>query len=176
MDVDSKIKDYMGKHVTLTILPAPMRRMGIGAGGKIIQNIEEDENDASIWDIAGSKMLNVQIVDSVDFHNMTGLPPPPTPINAQTYANESLPFYDRYREKESKISGAFEGVKGVVEIGTDFGGAASVDSEADAEQVNNTHEMVQYPESSIHVPVVMLDVDDNVPPFKSVHESDDEWD
>lgn len=107
---------------------------------------------------------------------MTGLPPPPTPINAQTYANESLPFYDRYREKESKISGAFEGVKGVVEIGTDFGGAASVDSEADAEQVNNTHEMVQYPESSIHVPVVMLDVDDNVPPFKSVHESDDEWD
>ncbi len=153
-----------------------MRRLGIGAGGKILQNIEEDENDAGIWDIAGSKILNVQIINSIDFHNMTGLSPPPTPIDAQTYADEGLPFYDLYREKESKIRGAFDGVKAVVEIESEFARTAGFHSMVEPKESYDVEERVQYPEQPINVPIVMLDVDDTVPLFKSVNAPDDEWD
>jgi hypothetical protein len=59
--------------------------LGIGAGGTIIQHIERDENDPRIWDVANSKILNVQIIDSTTFRLVTRLNPPETPISAQTY-------------------------------------------------------------------------------------------
>ena len=66
--------------------------LGIGAGGTIVQNIEPDTNDPRIWDAASSKILNVQIIDFRTFKLVTGLPPPPTPITADMYAQMGLPF------------------------------------------------------------------------------------
>ena len=153
--------------------------MGIGAGGKIKQHIEEDDNDAGIWDTANSKFLNIQIINSIDFHNITTLPPPETPIDVKTYADAGLPFYDLYREKESEISGAFHAIKGVAQIEMESARTALSDTLMDGTGEQDTHNegREQCPELSIEVPIVMLDVDDTATPFKSVNAlvDDDEW-
>lgn len=150
--------------------------MGIGAGGKIMQQIEEDENDSRMWDLANSKMLNVQIINSVDFHNITGFPPPPTPIDAQTYADQGLPFYKLYQAKSSKVTGAFDGIKGVVQAESEQVNVSSFDPEADIKQKSSMRRERKYPEEPIEIPIKMLDIDDTLPPFKSINEPDHEWD
>ena len=49
------------------------------------------------------------------YHQVTGKAPPSTPISAETYADEGLPFYKIYGEV-SAIEGDFEGIKSVKEI------------------------------------------------------------
>ena len=149
--------------------------MGAGAGGKIKQNIEEDENDARLWDTANSKILNVQMINAIDFYDVTGLAPPSTPIDAKTYENEGLPFFELYKEKTSSIKGNFEGIKGVVETE-----AMDLGAQGHIHEVGSTHQhskpMIQnYPEQSINVPVRLLDVDDTIPAFMSINTPDEEW-
>ena len=106
---------------------------------------------------------------------MTGLPPPATPITAQTYADKGLPFFDSYREKTSKVSGAFEGVRGVVEVEAEQATSGESESEEEADGLDKKGG-IRYPEKSLNLPIVMLDVDDTVPPFRSVNDmSNDEW-
>ena len=169
-------KDYPGKSVDLIIKPLQELRMGLGAGGKIKQYIVEDENDARLWDVANYKILNVQIINSVDFHIVTGVRPLPTPIDARTYADEGLPFFKSYREKSSTVSGAFDDIKGVVETEASHPGSTSYYSEAEYGAFSSTKASIQFPEQSIDVPIKMLDVDDTVPAFESVNAHNGEKD
>ena len=90
---DCLVTGYTAKVIDLTIIPcAGAVRLAVGAGGLIAQTIELDENDPPIWDTANSKMLNVQIVNSNDFYSITKKPPPPTPIDLQTYHLHGVPY------------------------------------------------------------------------------------
>jgi hypothetical protein len=92
-------------------------RMDIGAGAMIKQNIEHDLNDARIWDVASSKLLHIQLLNSTVFEEATGLAAPPTPIDANPYKEMGLPFYDFYRETPaSTVAGEFEGLKMLDEL------------------------------------------------------------
>lgn len=173
--------------------------LGIGAGGSIIQHIERDENDPRIWDVANSKILNVQIIDSTTFRSLTGLDPPQTPISAQMYKQMGLPFYDLWRDegKEDGVAGAWDGLVGVAEV-------ASKGRKANQEHTNpvsegsgkwgllNTgawgllgseEEKIErtggngsergFKEPCFEFPIVLLDVDDTLPKFRSVAEPED---
>ena len=50
--------------------------------------------------MGSSKILNVQILDAASVRLVTGLPPPPTPVSAETYAENDLPFYRMWRAYE----------------------------------------------------------------------------
>jgi hypothetical protein len=70
-----------------------------------------------IWAVAHSKILTVQIINSIDFPAITGVPSRPTAIDAPTYAAQGLPFSELYRDKPtSAISGAFGDIKTVSPI------------------------------------------------------------
>src|SRR4051812_45429591 len=92
----------MGKFLKLTASPEKqVKALAIAPGGNIIQHIERDTNDPRIWDVANSKILNVQLIDSRAFRLVTGKDPPETPITPNTYKELGLPFYQLPR-KEGK--------------------------------------------------------------------------
>lgn len=146
----------MGKTLELIIVPnEAATRLGIGAGGIISQQIEPDGDSPRIWDVSSSKMFNVQIINSNDFYLITGTPPPPTPIDAQTYSEQGWPFLDNYTEftsdlgKGMSVSGASSQVENV----SVYAPLKASDS-GHRGQGSGTR-------------VAMLDVDDTLPRFKA---------
>src|SRR5271154_3035491 len=116
---DESVNPYVGNILDLTVTSeSHLTQLGVGAGGSIMQHIERDENDPRIWDVANSKILNVQIIDSTTFRLVTGLNPPETPITAQTYKQMGLPFYRLWRDegKEDGVAGAWGGLMGVADV------------------------------------------------------------
>ncbi|KAF2179710.1 ubiquitin-like protein [Zopfia rhizophila CBS 207.26] len=88
--------------------------MGIAAGGRIDQAIGQDSRKHR-WDTSQTKWFNVQILNSLRFQKITGLPPPDTPANAQTYANHGYPFYEMW-EEPTTVAGDFSAVKSIGQI------------------------------------------------------------
>ncbi|KAG9028911.1 hypothetical protein FRB95_005909 [Tulasnella sp. JGI-2019a] len=76
---------------TLYLFPAQVgggcdiRILGLGTGGKIEQKINQDTKDPRIWDLESSTLINIQILNSLDFMDLTGCPAPPTPITLDKY-------------------------------------------------------------------------------------------
>lgn len=60
------------------------RRMGIAAGGMIKQNIRSDTYDPKKWMRGLTVTIPVHILDNQTFRDVTGLEPPPCPIDAET--------------------------------------------------------------------------------------------
>jgi tetratricopeptide (TPR) repeat protein len=83
----------------LLVAPAPKApEMGLGAGGRIRQEIVEDYYGADTWDEELRGKIYVRIVNSVMFKQITGLDAPPSPISAKQYTDAGLPWFDYYDE------------------------------------------------------------------------------
>lgn len=182
--IDFTLHNYLNATINLTIIPNDSAiRLGMGAGGLISQHIEPDENDPRIWDVANSKMLNIQIINSNDFYLITGSPPPPTPVDAQTYRARKIPFLSDYTEatfKQSRRISLTGAVGEAVDVAkrapsksrsssslSDSGHSseAIIANSENAQAHSETHEINlrdQRPETR----VAMMDVDDTVPRFK----------
>ena len=196
---DERVDAFAKKVLDLTVSSVSRpTQLGVGAGGSIMQHIELDKNDPRIWDVTNSKILNVQIVDSTTFRLVTGFNPPETPITAQTYEQMGLPFYRLWRDegKEDGVAGVWSGLKGVAEVASmkDIP-AVSAGSEkwglletgawgpiGSAKESTEGEGRVGgeggLKEQSFDFPIVLLDVDDTLPRFRSVaepEESDDVW-
>jgi hypothetical protein len=88
--------------------------MSIAAGGRIKQVIQKDTYPNN-WLSNQTTVFNVQILNSAEYKSVTGNQPPSKPIDAQTYADNGMPFFDMY-EEPSGISGDFSMVKSVAQI------------------------------------------------------------
>lgn len=77
----------------------------LAAGGTINQKIVEDIFEPESWDVAGSVMFNISLINASWFPSL-GFPKPLTPISATTYAKYGHPFYKMY-EEPSDISNSF---------------------------------------------------------------------
>ncbi|GAW26796.1 putative integral membrane protein [Rosellinia necatrix] len=87
--------NLQGKDFTLELRILRERKLlGLGAGGSIQQEIRADTSDPSMWDVGSSRILYVHIVNSDDFEDITGIPPPDTPVTWRMYEDLRLP-YDR---------------------------------------------------------------------------------
>ncbi|KAK0509728.1 hypothetical protein JMJ35_008122 [Cladonia borealis] len=182
---DYSLHEYVAKIVDLTIIPDECAvRLGVGAGGLISQHLEPDENNPRIWDVANSKMLNVQIVNSNDFYVITGNPPPPTPVDVQTYRTQDVPFMDDYTETTSEQSRKIS-VKGTSGKAEDAFEQANGESQVPLPLFNPGHELegenassedahayagtreIKFQSQELGTRIEMMDVDITVPPFES---------
>jgi hypothetical protein len=194
---DENVLPYCEK--TLDLIRAAASRptaLGIGSGGSIIQHIERDDNNPRIWDVANSKILNVQIIDSTTFKLVTGFDPPKTPITVRMYQEMGLPFYKLWRDEEKEgVAGEWGALIGVDAaesknmkrmhqgkgnlatglVGTTKWGLPKPGSwglfgnkERSAVEEGNIEGGPQGKESSFDFPVMLLDVDDTLPRFKGI--------
>jgi len=77
--------------------------MGLGAGGVMRQKIYPDPYGLDAWDQDRDGRVFVHILNSAQFRQVTGVEPPPTPIDAKTYTEHGLPWFDLYDEAKSDI-------------------------------------------------------------------------
>jgi hypothetical protein len=87
-------------------LPQAGVAMGLAPGGRIRQRIYADPHGVDAWLAEPSAMLTIHIVDSVAYESITGRPPPPSPIDAQTYRERGLPWLDLYDEHMPAVPGS----------------------------------------------------------------------
>ncbi len=94
---------------------ADKHEMGIGAGGKIKQEIAEDYYGAESWNEDCRGKTYIRIVNSEMFEQITGKIAPASPISAKQYTEAGLPWFDYYDETMPAVlpSGILAGIKTV---------------------------------------------------------------
>ncbi len=92
--------------------------MGLGAGGQMKQKIYPDPYGIDVWDSDNYGRVAIHIVNSTDFLALTGKQPPPTPVDAKSYTDNGLPWFDIYDEHKADVGPSDEltGVKSITEM------------------------------------------------------------
>ncbi len=89
--------------VRFCLAAPPSCEMGLGAGGRMQQKIYPDAHGLDTWDLSNLGQLNVHIVNSRMFGEITGHRPPPTPISARQYTAAGLPWFVLYDENRGDV-------------------------------------------------------------------------
>lgn len=81
--------------------PTPMASvegaaMGLGAGGRMRQEIYADQRDLSDYDEDRSWRVFVHLCSAAQWTAITGEVAPPTPVDRDTYVEYGLPWFDYY--------------------------------------------------------------------------------
>jgi hypothetical protein len=78
--------------------------MGLGAGGEMKQKIYPDKYGIDVWDKDNFGCVNIHIVNSAQFFELTGTLPPPSPVDVKTYTENGLPWFDLYDEAKEDVA------------------------------------------------------------------------
>ena len=97
----------------------PSSAMGLGAGGKMRQEIYADPHDFADWDTATTRRCFVHLCNSQVWRQITGSNPPHPPLTAKEYAKSGIPWFDYYRDDLPAVDGSkiLDGVKSIAELG-----------------------------------------------------------
>lgn len=79
-------------------LPFAVEEMGVGAGGLIGQKIYADPHGRDAWERSPSAEVFVHLLNSRQYRDVTGLAPPPTPVDTEAYTAAGLPWFEVYDE------------------------------------------------------------------------------
>lgn len=90
--------------------PSPMRSvkaasMGLGAGGKMKQQIHEDPHGLDAWDTDHKERVFVHLCNSLAYKVITGKDSPNPPPSASDYTRRGYPWFDHYREDLKSLEG-----------------------------------------------------------------------
>ena len=80
--------------------------MGLAAGGLMKQEIYEDEYSLDDYDLDNASRCYVHIINSEQYHKVTGNHPPHKSPSAKDYTDEGLPWFDYYDETKTALNGA----------------------------------------------------------------------
>lgn len=97
--------------------------MGLAAGGTMTQKIYPDPHGLQTWDEANFGRVFVHIVNSQLWTEITGEPPPATPVSAKTYSQHGYPWFKLYDEKlgDVKPPKVLKGVESVAQMDAKHG-------------------------------------------------------
>jgi hypothetical protein len=88
--------------------------MGLGAGGRMRQEVSPDEYGWETWDPTTATLVEARICPASFWPEVTGEPAPATPIDAAVYTEHGLPWFDLYAERGDLPGvGAFAGLRPV---------------------------------------------------------------
>ena len=95
--------------------------MGIGAGGRMKQEIYRDEYSASDYDANVSSRCFVHFLNAEQWKSATNLPQPRTPVSVESYKRAGLPWFLHYADAPGvEATERFKNIKSVDEISEDF--------------------------------------------------------
>lgn len=104
--------------------------MGLGAGGRMHQEIYEDGFDLDDWDLEATERVFISLIHAKDWMSITGEPASNEPPTAKDYSEAGLPWFDYYAKDLQALPGSdtLAGVKSVAGIFKDKTGAQLVGS------------------------------------------------
>jgi hypothetical protein len=99
--------------------------MGIGAGGRMKQQVFEDAYGKDVWsrNVDKSRKCFVHLANSMAWETITGEKPPATPVTAAAYEQHHYPWFDYYSDalQAKKGSALLANVKTVKEAAAEKG-------------------------------------------------------
>ncbi|TFV56617.1 hypothetical protein E4P42_18765 [Mycobacterium sp. PS03-16] len=102
-------------------LPAPMgASMGLGAGGRMRQEVYADDRPLADYDDDGALRVFVHLCSAAQWTAITGEVPPPTPVDRDAYVDAGLPWFDFYDADASDLP-ASQTLARVQTVGTKLG-------------------------------------------------------
>ena len=126
-----------GRHKEMSVdsmvLQSPAEAdMGLAPGGRLRQEIYEDDYGLDAWDQRHPVRCFVTIANSTQWMAITGERPPIKPPAARHYTEAGLPWYDYYDADHEAVSGSeiLKSVKSVAQTGKEKGGSALPDNES----------------------------------------------
>ncbi|MCX5042432.1 hypothetical protein OG921_04465 [Aldersonia sp. NBC_00410] len=78
------------------MLPAPSASMGLGAGGRMRQEVYTDDRSLADYDESGARRVFVHLCSAARWTAITGELAPPTPVDRDAYVDAGLPWFDYY--------------------------------------------------------------------------------
>jgi hypothetical protein len=97
--------------------------MGLGAGGRMKQDIYKDDRSPSDYlDCTGNRCF-LHLCNSEQWELITGEAPPDSPPTARDYSKFGLPWFDYYDEKQRSLEGGakLKGIMSVTELERETG-------------------------------------------------------
>jgi len=70
--------------------------MGLGAGGRMRQEVYADDRPLADYDESGARRVFVHLCSAAQWTAITGEVPPPTPVDRDAYVRAGLPWFDLY--------------------------------------------------------------------------------
>lgn len=106
--------------------------MGLAAGGRMKQKVYPDPYGVDAWDTDATSRVFVHLVNSELWREITGEPPPATPVTAASYTAAGLPWYELYDEHASTLdpTSTLASVKSVKQLDATKGVDASPEDDA----------------------------------------------
>jgi hypothetical protein len=97
--------------------------MGLGAGGRMKQEIYHDHRPMEEWDLRVSSRCFVHICNSMVWRSVTGTEPPTPPPTSEAYSRAGLPWFDYYAENRTAVEGSsiLDGLKSIFNLGKEKG-------------------------------------------------------
>jgi hypothetical protein len=86
--------------------PCAAPDMGLGAGGKMRQEVYKDKRPLENYDLRVASRVFIHLCNSKTWREITGSFPPHPPITSQHYARHKLPWFDYYRDDLEAVSGS----------------------------------------------------------------------
>ena len=118
----------------------PSLSMGLAPGGRMKQEIYDDEYGLDAWDQRHASRCFISIVNSRQWQAVTGEHPPTEPPTAAQYTDAGLPWFDFYSELEAvEATETLKGVSSVAAIGDQKGDSPL--PENDSVEVDNIVEL-----------------------------------
>lgn len=77
-------------------LPEASASMGLGAGGRMRQEVYTDDRPLADYDESGARRVFVHLCSAAQWTAITGEVPPPTPVDRDAYVDAGLPWFDYY--------------------------------------------------------------------------------
>jgi hypothetical protein len=106
--------------ITVSCLASP--DMGLGAGGRMRQEIFADDFALDEWDTAHASRCFVHLANSLVWRAITGENPPTTPPTAAEYTRNGLPWFEYYGEGSAvDATRVLEQLRSVLDLARDRG-------------------------------------------------------
>lgn len=75
---------------------AASANMGLGAGGRMRQEVYTDDRPLSDYDQSSARRVFVHLCSAAQWMAITGEVPPPSPVDRGAYVSAGLPWFDYY--------------------------------------------------------------------------------
>lgn len=95
--------------------------MGLGAGGRMRQEVYTDHRPLADYDEGGARRVFVHLCSAAQWSAITGEVPPPTPVDRDAYVSAGLPWFDYY-DSDAKDLAPSQILAKVKTVGEKFGG------------------------------------------------------
>lgn len=77
-------------------VPCGSADMGLGAGGRMRQEVYTDDRPLADYDEDGARRVFVHLCSAAQWTAITGEVPPPSPVDRDAYVRAGLPWFDYY--------------------------------------------------------------------------------